>query len=762
MKANIFDGREESKKLNMKKVPKIGFGIFRAHQNGRKSSFSEFFRITDDFEREWTVDRTMTIESALREGADLNQSELFTRLLEIDILLGMKNSSLVAENVYLSRFPQFSQEVHEVYGELTSPDYEEEPKESYPVRVEHYQIEELLGKGAMGTVRRALDLKLGRYVAIKFISRSLRTSKEATKRFLEELSRQGRLDNEHIVRAYHYGEAGAQPYLVMEYVDGLNLERYVLRSQERHLSTDDAVDVIIQAAHGLRHIHDCRIMHRDIKPGNLIRRNSDGRVKICDIGLGVLLDEESAKQLNREGARRRFLIGTLGYAAPEASADPEKFSPELDIYGLGGTFFFLLTGYSPLRLALSDNPNVPPVITPERLASFFRNEKIQAPDKQILSLIARMTAENPAERLHSADEVITELKTWQTARSALALSLKKRSLLHLLLISLMFVLLALVTAVIFSLPEQEQGLTSAPLKMEKIEYIPHPVPDSLPKEFSLEAGAEFVLIAPCEFAPGFTPLRVTLSEPYYLGKHEVTVQEFRAFVEATGYQTIAERNREKADSSNENPNSNKSAGKIWNNGTWRDPGFEQTDRHPAVNVSFIDVEAYLQWVNRNGPIEVAPGVKMRCTLPTVAQWINACRGGTTTRFFWGENPEEGAGYLNARGEDEEPVLLPNNLHFPFKDGYFYPAPAGSFKPNGFGIYDILGNVREWCRDGCGSDAEKGLRRVDPMGRGPRKMICGTDFLTGARRYSPYQSIAHTADYYFINTGFRLALIPVKK
>lgn len=737
----------------------------------QESVFSKLYRITDDFEQNWTCERKKSIEETLSEGANLDPIEFFNRLLEIDILLGKKNQALLPEQNYLDRFPQFAPTIHKTYAVLTSPDYQEEPKSVFPKMIDHYQVEELLGKGAMGIVCRGTDLKLQRPVAIKFLSRRLRTSKEAFDRFREELSHQGQLDNENVVRAYHCGEIAGQPYLVMEYVDGVNLERYVSRIPQQRLSPNEAVGIILQAAKGLRHIHGQHIIHRDVKPGNILRRDSDGCVKICDVGLGVLLGGRSLKRFGFEEMSTFFRVGTPGYAAPEATNDPETFSPLSDIYGLGAAFFYLLTGSSPLAFSLSNSPLLNEGddilhLSPDRLKVFFQWRDIPVPDETILSLISRMTNKNPEERIQSADEVIAELERWQARKT------KWKNRVQKLMILTVIILLALPT-VYFSF-DHSSG-TARPFRQnkskiskEEMTYIPgtkpilHPVPDSLPKSYKNKMGTEFQLMAPCEFSYGAPPIRVTLTEPYYIGRYETTVGEFRAFVDATGYQTTAEKQAKTMKRRELLPEYRRYFGL-----SWRRPRIEHTDRHPVILISYVDVEAYLNWLNRDGPLEMAPGIYYRYTLPTEAQWENACRAGTTTRFFWGDDPKGGEGYLNGFGEEGSSELRTSRRendpdgNFPFNDGVEMIAPVGSFKPNGYGLYDMLGNVREWCRDGYGYHSTETAPPIDPMGRGDMKMVRGGGFMSDVEMNTPISRLIYRADQASRHVGFRLAMVPVE-
>jgi len=180
--------------------------------------------------------------------------------------------------------------------------------------------------------------------------------------------------------------------------------------------------------------------------------------------------------------------------------------------------------------------------------------------------------------------------------------------------------------------------------------------------------------------------RVRITRPFYLGVTEVTRRQFRVFVDETGYQTEAEKDgkggwgwSEETRDLEQNPRY-----------TWRSPGFEQTDEHPVVNVSWNDARAFIAWLTRK------EGRSYR--LPTEAEWEYACRAGTTTRYFCGDDPES----LAAVGNIADGTLkarYPKLGTIRARDGYIYTAPVGRFQPNAFGLYDLHGNVWEWCSDG---------------------------------------------------------------
>jgi formylglycine-generating enzyme required for sulfatase activity len=167
---------------------------------------------------------------------------------------------------------------------------------------------------------------------------------------------------------------------------------------------------------------------------------------------------------------------------------------------------------------------------------------------------------------------------------------------------------------------------------------------------------------------------------FALGKYEVTKGEFRQFVNATGYKTDAEKegycySYKKG-----------SWGKV-KGANWRNPGFYQSDKHPVTCVSWHDATAYAEWLSQQ--------TRKQYRLPTEAQWEYAARAGTTTSRYWGNNPDDACRYANIYDKtSENKMTLPWTPHN-CSDGYVYTAPVGRFKPNAFGLFDMIGNLWEW-------------------------------------------------------------------
>ena len=265
-----------------------------------------------------------------------------------------------------------------------------------------YELLKPLGHGGMATVYLARHRQLGKQVAIKLLpSRPFRNDHYAA-RFQREIRTAGQLNHPAIVSATDAGEQAGTHYLVMEYIDGLDLSRVARLAGQ--LSIADACAIMRTAAIGLSHAHAEGIVHRDIKPSNLML-SSTGDVKILDFGLAqVSLWDEVSAELTTVGQ----LMGTLDYMAPEQAERPEAVDYRADLYSLGATLFRLLCGRAPLAAA----PDLSPLVKLRLLASHqpprLDTLRTDAPEK-LVEFVAKLLARNPADRPASAAHVAEQL-----------------------------------------------------------------------------------------------------------------------------------------------------------------------------------------------------------------------------------------------------------------------------------------------------------------------------------------------------------------
>ena len=179
--------------------------------------------------------------------------------------------------------------------------------------------------------------------------------------------------------------------------------------------------------------------------------------------------------------------------------------------------------------------------------------------------------------------------------------------------------------------------------------------------------------------------RVKISNDFYLGKYEVTVGQFRRFVSVTGYETDAEKDDKGGGGFNPKTEKFENDPRY----SWRDPGFEQDEDHPVTNVSWNDAEAFCKWLSKKD------GESYR--LPSEAEWEYSCRGGTTSLYHHGSDPEGLAGVGNV-ADGTAKKRFDSLTTISRRDGYVFTAPVGEYTANDFGLHDMHGNVWEWCSD----------------------------------------------------------------
>ncbi|MEN6407260.1 MAG: serine/threonine-protein kinase [Thermoguttaceae bacterium] len=261
-----------------------------------------------------------------------------------------------------------------------------------------YRLIELLGHGGMGSVFLGEHVTMHRRVALKVISRELCHSRTALDRFLAEGRAVAALDHPNIVRAYSIDNEGDRYYLVMEYVEGEDLQRMVER--DGPMPEARAAEYIAQAADGLEHAHRQHLIHGDIKPSNLLV-NRQGVVKILDLGLARLVGGGSSAP---ESADRLF--GSLDYLAPEQAMKSSQVDGRADVYSLGCTLYFLLAGHPPF----------PQGTVPERILKHQTLEPVDLRtirgdiSDEMAAICSKMMAKHPGNRYATAADVSQSLR----------------------------------------------------------------------------------------------------------------------------------------------------------------------------------------------------------------------------------------------------------------------------------------------------------------------------------------------------------------
>lgn len=282
-----------------------------------------------------------------------------------------------------------------------------------------YRVGELLGVGGMGAVYKAEHLLMQRPVALKLINRELVDRPATSERFRREVRAAGRLTHPNIVTAFDAEQAGDWHFLAMEYVDGVSLARRI--AEHGPLSVPEACDYVRQAALGLQHAHECGMVHRDIKPHNLMLTPT-GQVKILDFGLArfalesapagsffaaaddLLVDASPSKSTDPV-TQTGMVMGTPDYIAPEQARDSHTADIRADIYSLGCTLYDLLAGKAPF----SEGTPVQKVKahmeqTPKALSDIRRDVP-----PELMRVIERMMAKDAAQRFQTPADVVEAL-----------------------------------------------------------------------------------------------------------------------------------------------------------------------------------------------------------------------------------------------------------------------------------------------------------------------------------------------------------------
>jgi serine/threonine-protein kinase len=600
-----------------------------------------------------------------------------------------------------------------------------------------YVLLERLGEGGMGAVFKARHRLMNRIVALKLIKPELLAHPHAQERFRHEIQAAAKCVHPNIVIAHDADEVDGKHYLTMELVTGSNLATLV--KTRGPLPINIACDFARQAACGLAHAHEKGLVHRDIKPSNLLLipaadGQPGGTIKILDLGLARLRGTGSRDTTKEELTEPGAVVGTADYMAPEQALDSRQADIRADIYSLGCTLYFLLAGQPPfpggtsMEKLFSHHQMEPlpiehcrPEVSPElvvvlrKMMAKKREERFQTPNEVAAALQPFCTNEPaPVVQVMAASAVPVAVPTGWTAvtdnsatapdyelpapdyvpSQAFALPPRHRRRGWYVACAAVISVLAIGLLWYWRPARPVAQITTAAA-------VTQPTDDS---KFTNSIGMSLVRLAAGKFRMGSPnteaerqanegPVHeVTLTRPFYLGTCEVTVGQFRAFVNATNYHTQAESSGEGARRMDP-----AQGGIILDpDCTWRKPRWAQSDSFPVVCVSWNDAKAFCDWLSRQE--------KRTYRLPTEAEWEYACRAGTTTVFSFGDSlSSEQANFIGSAPYGEAPRGPTLQK----------PCEVGSYQANGFGLFDMHGNVEEWCADYY--DAYDAGPQVDPVG-----------------------------------------------
>src|SRR5690348_13331927 len=277
---------------------------------------------------------------------------------------------------------------------------------------QRYEILQVLGRGGMGAVYKARDREVDRVVALKVIRPDLAGNAAMLDRFKQELVLSHQVTHKNVVRIYDLGEADGVKFITMEYIEGSDLRSIIL--EKKRFPPAEAVEIMLQVCRALEAVHAVGVIHRDLKPQNIMR-DKQGRVVVMDFGLARLVESNGMTQT---GA----LVGTMEYMSPEQALG-SALDHRSDLFTLGLIFYELLTGKMPFA-------------ADSALASLIRRTQERAlPVTQhdrtipasLANIVAKCMERDPKQRYQNTTELLADLEAWQGKRAAATLGFEARS-----------------------------------------------------------------------------------------------------------------------------------------------------------------------------------------------------------------------------------------------------------------------------------------------------------------------------------------------
>jgi formylglycine-generating enzyme required for sulfatase activity len=617
-----------------------------------------------------------------------------------------------------------------------------------------YRVVRVVGSGGFGITYEAQDIKLGTTVAVKEyypiefgerigtlsvrpkLGRNQRTFEWGRDNFLEEARTLARFDHASVVRVTRVFEAHSTAYMVMRFERGRNFEEW-LKGLGR-LPTQEELDrIVAPLLDALEMLHSADFLHRDIAPDNVVVRTD---------GTPVLLDFGAARRAIAEVSYSLTGIVKPGYSPPEQySTGARRQGQWSDIYALGGTLYRAVAGMRPdeATLRLDEDHLIPAV---EAGRGSFRPSFLAAIDaclavrysqrpQSVAQLRPMLLKQDGGFDLNRVVEALN-LPAIRAKSSAITQAINTAAASkrwRIVLGGAAALCVGIYAGYLFS-KGQPSGVLTEPRRPNSHEVQQtEPAPQKQPKEVDVaikrpagpevdkstqgqdnpdrahlsekffrdcDTCPELVAIRSGKFAMGSSkedidsriaavnegPQRdIVIKSTLAVGRFEVTRDQFETFVRSSGHKVgdtcwTLENNEPK-------PRRNR---------TFRSPGFAQLGNHPVICVAWEDAAAYAAWLSR------MTGKSYR--LLSESEWEYIARAGTTTRFPIATSEADLCGYGNGADQSARAAALPSTWDFlPCKDGYARTAPAGSFKPNSFGVFDLMGNAWEWVQD-CYADS----------------------------------------------------------
>jgi formylglycine-generating enzyme required for sulfatase activity len=574
-----------------------------------------------------------------------------------------------------------------------------------------FEIEGQLGQGGMGAVLLARDKSLGRQVAVKRILGTMIRSSAAINRFITEAKSIASLNHHNIVQIYEFGQDDDGPLIVIEYVSGGSL---LDRLKKGKLDPEEAIRITSQLCDALTFAHAKGIIHRDIKPANVLM-TEDGVPKLTDFGL--------AKQQNTDHGQTAVgaIMGTIDFMPPELRRDSSSVDERSDLWSLAAVSYQMLTGNNPRVIRLD---KLPP---------------------NIASVLGRMLEEYPADRFESAAEfkealmsasssvVVTPVKelTSGVCPACNAVNADNRKFCGECAESLRTVCLGCdIEIAVWDKICGECGGRQTDLRQQATEKsvtemaaMEKPVAemaailagDSITNTIGMTLkeipAGTFIMGSPGDETDREDrehQHKATISKPFYMQTTVVTQGQWKAVMDT----------------------------EPWTGWFFNKSYVKEGANYAATYVSWNDAVAYCKKLSEK------EGKTYR--LPTEAEWEYACRAGTETAWSFGDDDASLGDYAWYDGNA-------------FNIGEQYAHQVRLKNPNAFGLYDIHGNVWEWCHDYYEEDYYQQSPTNDPQGpeSGSFRVFRGGSWCSLSRNTRSAYRLGRDADARLINYGFRL-------
>lgn len=556
-----------------------------------------------------------------------------------------------------------------------------------------YVLERELGRGGMGVVWLARDTALNDHVALKFLPPEIQLDAGALNDLKRETLKSRKLTHPHIIRIHDFCQfAGEAPFISMEFVEGTTLGALKIEQPQRCFAWAELEPWAAQLCAALDYAHGEGVVHRDLKPSNMMV-DARGRLKLADFGLSASVSDSMSRVSMHMGSS-----GTLSYMSPQQlDGRPPKVTD--DIHALGATLYELLTSKPPFHSGdvLHQIRNLVPDTVDQRLADLGIENPVPG---GVAALLMACLAKDDAQRPQSAAAVaeFMGLKTASkpTGPGLLAATGANRALepqaeespVHTVGRSrwvawtlAAVAVLGLVAGIAINRTDGKKSsippASAVPVKVASVvptnttSAVPVKVPTSKPVQPVLKPVQGWTNSLGMRFAP-------VPGTPALFSVWETRVQDYEAFVKATGQK-------------------------------WPKPSFEQGPTHPAGSVSWEEAKAFCEWLTRQERAEGKLNENRGYRLPTDAEWSLAV--GLTNET--GNTPFEK--HLN--GQKKRPEVFPWGMELPppkgagnyapfwAVDSFLSTSPVGSFKANPYGLFDLGGNVSEWCEDLSGDKTQ---------------------------------------------------------